>query len=249
MVEHDDRAPVATFYESDLRPTGETVTLGEAPAHHARVKRLATGDPLLLTNGVGALAAARLAKVHRDSLDVVVGNVRMVAPAPPVHVCVPISDRDRMLWLAEKATELGVASWQPVRFHRSASVVPRGEGNPFTAKCRARMIAALEQSRGAWLPEVRPEIDVEDLGRGEGQLRILLHAPAPPLLSVVPLGARREVVVLFGPEGGVEPSELEFLAATGWRTASLTPTVLRFETAGIAAVAVLRAASLDTKES
>jgi 16S rRNA (uracil1498-N3)-methyltransferase len=207
------------------------------------------GDPLLLTNGVGALAAARLAKVHRDSLDVVVGDVKMVTPPPPVHVCVPISDRDRMLWLAEKATELGVASWQPVRFRRSASVVPRGEGKPFTTRSRTRMIAALEQSRGAWMPEIRPEINLEELGRSSGELRLLLHAHAPPLLTVVPLGARRPVVVLFGPEGGLEPSEFELLAATGWRAASLASTVLRFETAGIAAIAVLRAASLDAKES
>jgi 16S rRNA (uracil1498-N3)-methyltransferase len=249
VVEHDDRAPVATVFTDDPLERNVPVTLGEGPAQHARVKRLATGDVVSLTNGAGAVAAARLGRLHRESVDVIVDDVRMIPRPAPIHLCAPISDRDRMLWLAEKATELGVASWQTVRFRRSTSVVPRGEGKPFVAKARARMIAALEQSRGAWLPEIRPEITVEDLGRGEGQLRILLDMRGPPLLSVVPLGARREAVVLFGPEGGMEPSEVELLAMTGWRAARLAPTVLRFETAGIAAIAVLRAASLDATEA
>ena len=248
MVEHDDRAPIATFFSADPLANGTTVTLGDGPAHHARVKRLSMGDPVALTTGAGEVAAGRLATLRRDSLDVVVDQVRAVPRPAPIHLCVPIADRDRMLWLAEKATELGIASWQNVRFHRSTSVMPRGEGKAFATRARARMIAALEQSRGAWLPELRPEIAVDELGRGEGHLRILLDAHGPPLLTVVPLGARRNVVVLFGPEGGMESTEMELLSATGWRPARLASTVLRFETAGIAAVAVLRAASLDGKE-
>lgn len=248
MVEHNGRAPIATFFVAEALVSGATATLGEAPAHHARVKRLSTGDPVSLTNGSGNLAAGRLATLRRDSVDVIVDEVRTVPRPTAIHLCVAIADRDRMLWLAEKCTELGISSWQPVRFRRSASVMPRGEGNAFADKTRARMIAAIEQSRGAWLPELRPETTVDDLGRSDGQLRILLDLHGPPLLSVVPLGARREVVVLFGPEGGMEPSEMELLTATGWRPARLASTVLRFETAGIAAVAVLRAASLDTKE-
>jgi 16S rRNA (uracil1498-N3)-methyltransferase len=249
MVEHHGRAPVATFFSADALAGGATVTLGEAPAHHARVKRLASGDPVVLTNGSGEVALGRLATLRRDSVDVIVDQVRSVPRPPPIHLCVPIADRDRMLWLAEKATELGITSWQPIRFHRSTSVMPRGEGKAFAAKTRTRMIAAIEQSRGAWLPDLRPEVDVEELGRGEGQLRILLDVHGPPLLSVVPLGARREVVVLFGPEGGMESTETELLTGTGWRPARLASTVLRFETAGIAAVAILRAASLDAKEA
>jgi 16S rRNA (uracil1498-N3)-methyltransferase len=247
-VEHDDRAPVATFFSEDPLESGAFVKLGDGPAHHARVKRIATGDPVWLTSGSGKLAEGRLANLDRDSLEVIVDHVRSVVRPTPVHLCVPIGDRDRMLWLAEKATELGITSWQAVRFRRSTSVVPRGEGKPFFAKVRARMIAALEQCRGAWLPEIREEVGVDDLGPADGQLRILLDVHGPPLLSVVPLGARREVTVLFGPEGGMEASELGLLTATGWRLARLTSTVLRFETAGIAGVAVLCAASLDGKE-
>ncbi len=237
-------ARVTTFFCDAPLVSEEPLTLGEAVAHHARVKRLTSGDPIGLTNGAGGLASARLEKLRRGALDVMIERVWSIQPLPPIHLCVPIGDRDRMLWLGEKATELGITSWRAVRFRRSASVFPRGEGKPFLNKLRARMIGALEQSGGAWLPEVMPDSQVEDLPQDNRLLRILLHAGAAPLLSLVPLGARRDVVVLVGPEGGLEPSELEILAAQGWRAASLAPTVLRFETAAIAAVAVLRAASL-----
>ena len=248
MVEHYGRAPVGTFFLAGALVRGATATLGEGPAHHARVKRLSTGDPVALTNGSGDVAVGQLGTLRRESVDVIIDQVQSVPRPASIHLCVPIADRDRMLWLAEKCAELGITSWQPVRFHRSSSVMPRGEGKPFATKTRARMIGALEQSHGAWLPEIRPELNVDDLGRGDGQLRILLDVHGPPLLSVVPLGARREVVVLFGPEGGIESTEMELLTSTGWRQARLAPTMLRFETAGIAAVAVLRAASLDAKE-
>ena len=59
-----------------------------------------------------------------------------------------------MLWLAEKCTELGATSWRPIEWRRSASVSPRGSGPAFQARLEGRMISALTQSGGAWLPEV-----------------------------------------------------------------------------------------------
>src|SRR5262245_60506822 len=108
MVEHDGRAPVATFFFADALVSGETATLGEAATHHARVKHLSTGDPVTLTNGCGSLAAGRLGTVRRDSVDVIVDDVQSVPRLAPIHLCVAIGDRDRMLWLAEKCTELGI---------------------------------------------------------------------------------------------------------------------------------------------
>jgi 16S rRNA (uracil1498-N3)-methyltransferase len=244
MVERDDHAPVATFFTAHPVAAGNVVTLDESAAHHARVKRLAVGNPIELTDGVGSLAMGPMVKLRRDTLEVSVDSVRQVPKPSPIHLCVPIGDRDRTLLLAEKATELGITSWQSVRFRRSASVVPRAEGKPFRSKLRARMIAALEQSRGGWLPEVRDETALDALPQDARQLRIVLDGAGPPLLALVPLGARRETVLLFGPEGGMEREELELVLQVGWRAASLAPTVLRFETAGIAAVAALRAASL-----
>jgi 16S rRNA (uracil1498-N3)-methyltransferase len=245
LVERDDHAPVATFFvDSPMLPSAIT-TLGESAAHHARVKRLDVADIVRLTDGIGHVATGTIATLRRASVHVAVDRVNDVQRLPPVHLRVPVGDRDRMLWLAEKATELGIATWQAVRFRRSVSVSPRGEGPAFADKVRARMISALEQSGGAWLPEIKPDVSVDALTFAERENPIVLHRAGEPLLSVAFVASNAQPVVVFGPEGGIERAELDCLIAAGWRRASLGSTTLRFETAGTAAVAVLRAAQLN----
>jgi 16S rRNA (uracil1498-N3)-methyltransferase len=239
-VERDDLAPVASFYVDDpLRP-GTFVALGESAAHHARVKRLEAGDHVRVTNGRGTVAAGAITTLGKRDANVEIGEVRTIAAPWPLHVCVPIADKERMLWLAEKATELGITSWQPVRFRRSASVSPRGEGAAFEAKTLARMIGALEQSGGAWLPSLLPETTVDHLSPVRRETSILLDVDGAPLASVLASSGDREVGLLFGPEGGLDANERAQLVAGGWQPARLTTTTLRFETAGIAAIAVGR---------
>ena len=170
-----------------------------------------------------------------------------VEPQPVIHVRAPIADRDRMLWLAEKSTELGVATWRTVRFRRSASVTPRGEGDAFATKARARMISALEQSGGAWLPGMLAEDDLSVIARESTGLRVVMDPAGVPLLSVLGADAASGVTVLVGPEGGVEDDELAMLVKAGWRRASLGASILRFETAAIAAVGVVRAAQTSSE--
>jgi 16S rRNA (uracil1498-N3)-methyltransferase len=245
VVEHDDRAPVGTFIvETPLAAVG-VVTLGESAAHHAMVKRLAEGDRVHVTDGAGQLGRGTIAVIRRGSMEVAVEAVRSVPRPHAIHLRVPIGDRDRMLWLAEKACELGVTTWQSVRFQRSASVSPRGEGAAFGEKLRARMASALEQSGGAWMPLVLPEISVQDLPVAEGELPIMLQVEGGPLLSLVSHATSETPVLLFGPEGGMEPHERQRLEASGWRSASLAASTLRFETAGLAGLAVLRAAYIQ----
>jgi 16S rRNA (uracil1498-N3)-methyltransferase len=245
-VERDDRAPVGTFFAEPPLVSDGTATLGEHAAHHARVKRLSAGDPLRLTDGAGRVARGSIVDIQRSALRVSIDRVETIDPPPPIHLRVPIADRDRMLWLGEKATELGITSWQAVRFRRSASVSPRGEGDGFHEKLRARMVSALEQSGGAWLPTVLPETTLAELGVRSNESAIVLDLAGEPLASVIAREASRAPVLLLGPEGGIEPDEMALLTARGWRAATLAATTLRFETAGIAGIAVIRAAQLRT---
>lgn len=239
-MERDDRA-VATFFVADALAAGITSTLGEGAAHHARVRRLAAGDRVRLTDGAGTLAAGTIEAVRKNDVAVTVDRAWNVAPLSPLHLLVPIGDKDRMLLLAEKATEIGISSWQPVRFQRSASVSPRGEGSGFAAKVRARMISALEQSGGAWLPEIRVDTALDDVRLPEHTLGLLLDGAGEPIVSYGALAARGQTAILFGPEGGLAPDEISTLERNGWRKASLGPTTLRFETAGIVAAGIVRA--------
>jgi 16S rRNA (uracil1498-N3)-methyltransferase len=180
-------------------------------------------------------------RLVRASIEVRLDAVSPIERPAAIHLRVPVADRERMLWLAEKATELGVTTWQAVRFRRSASVSPRGDGTSFQEKVRARMIGALEQSGGAWLPEIIPDTTPDELV-GESGTGLVLSADAPGIVSVLQMTELESPrAILVGPEGGIESDEFSRLVAAGWRPASLARTTLRFETAGIAAIAVVRA--------
>lgn len=234
-------APVASFFVAMPFTPGSVIDLDDAAAHHARVKRLERTDVVRLTDGAGNVAFGQIITIDKRTVSIEIDSVRQIAAPRAIHVRVPVGDRDRMLWLAEKVTELGIASWQGVRFKRSASVSPRGEGASFATKVRARMLSALEQSGGAWLPAIHDDVVLDALGVDPSQAPLLLDVDGIPIGEAIAGSRDRDPVVLFGPEGGVDASEREALVSRGWQPVRLANTTLRFETAGIAAVAVLRA--------
>jgi 16S rRNA (uracil1498-N3)-methyltransferase len=217
--------------------------LDENAARHLRVLRLDVGADVAVRNGAGLVAAGRVVRLTKSLVQVEVSDVEVVEPLPAVHLLVPVADRDRMLWLAEKATELGCTTWRPVLWRRSRSVTPRGEGIAFQQRVRARMESALAQSEGAWLPQLFPEAPLD---------RALLAAPSGVRLTLDPNGGPladahatlrdAPVTLAIGPEGGIEDEELTALDASGFTRVRLGPTVLRFETAAIAALAAARGA-------
>jgi 16S rRNA (uracil1498-N3)-methyltransferase len=143
-----------------------------------------------------------------------------------------------MLTLAEKAVELSASLWRPVVYRRSRSVTPRGEGSAFAEKTRIRMVSALEQCGGAWLPRQLPESDLAS-ALASADRGILLDGEGDPFTEVhsaMPSPLR----IALGPEGGIEPDERASFERAGWRLARLGDNVLRFETAGIAALAIAR---------
>jgi 16S rRNA (uracil1498-N3)-methyltransferase len=161
-----------------------------------------------------------------------------------LDVIVPVADKDRMLWAAEKCAELQITSWRPVYFSRSRSVTPRGEGAKFSEKVKARMQSALEQSGAAWMPDLHQESEVTDALRSipSEWKRLLLDMSGTPLPRIASNGPTS---VAVGPEGGLDRTEIAAAEERGWKLASLNATTLRFETAVVAAAAVIRATQLS----
>lgn len=218
---------------------GLVVVTDEEAAHHLRVRRVREGERVGLADGQGGLAEGALVRLARGAAEIAVDRAQVVPPLAPVHLLAPIGDRDRMLWLAEKATELGVSSWRSVLWHRSRSVSPRGEGPAFRQKLRARMISALLQSGNAWLPTLHDDVPAERaLADAPAGTRLLLDAAGTPAGSVA---TAFPIVIALGPEGGLEPAERDRALEAGWCPVALGPTVLRFETAGVVALGVFRA--------
>lgn len=244
MVERADRATVGTFYAPEQ--WGGTLDLGEPAARHASVKRLKPGDSIRLTGGDGRRANGTIESLGKQRLRVAVDEGSLVTTPAPAHVelWAPIGDRERMLLLAEKSVELCVSAWRPVMYRRSRSVSPRGEGDAFRQKLLSRMIGALEQSGGAWLPTVHRDVALEEALRGASAGGgVLMDQAGEPLQSVA-MTLRAPIAIALGPEGGLEADERARFLHGGWRPASLGPNVLRFETAGIAALALVRSITL-----
>ena len=240
-MERADRAPVGTFYAPGA--WSGRVELDDSAAHHAAVKRLAVGDVVRLTSGDGRRALGTIAHLAKHHLGVELdGAVEDVVRPPRIELWTPVGDRDRMLLFAEKAVELGATAWRPILFARSRSVSHRGEGESFREKMRLRQISALEQCGSAWLPETSVETTLDDaVGTPDPKVhsRLLLDASGEPLRAVLH-SLDAPVQIALGPEGGLEDGERATFIRAGWRPVSLGANVLRFETAGIAALAIAR---------
>ena len=238
-MERESPQSVATFFAPETPVVGVTMTLGEDAAHHMRVRRLAPSEPIRLTDGAGTIGFGPLTRLSKTQAAVSVETVQAIEPLPEIHLLVPIADRERMLWLAEKSVELGATTWRPVLWRRSRSVSPRGEGIAFQAKVRARMISALEQSGNAWLPVIHPDAPLDRaLAAAPEGSRVLLDQGGEPITGS---RAQAPIILAIGPEGGLDDGEREALLAAGFVPTSIAANILRFETAAIAGLALARA--------
>lgn len=236
----DELLDAPVFYLRDVvgRRPGDEAELARDEMRHLRALRLAPGDGIRLTDARGALWGARLLGEG--------AAVRLVEPldAPPpleVELWAPVGNKQATLWLVEKASEFGLRRLLPVECARSASVADAGRSEAFWGKARRRALSAVKQSGSAWAPEIAAPASLEDrLCRpGGGGVRVVLDRCGPPLARVLEgWSGVSPAVVLVGPEGGLEPSERRSCAGAGFRPASLASTVLRFETAAVAALAV-----------
>jgi len=214
---------------------GTTIGLEDEEQHHLRVRRAAEGERVRALDGAGTVAEGVLARAGGEFV------IRLeraeVVPAPPQFaLIVGAGDKERFGWLAEKAAELGVTDLLPLKAERTRSVAAGiREGHMLALQRRARQ--AIKQSGAAWAPRVGAPVDVKyAVQQGDPAYRWLADAtgePPPELPPDVPL------VVVVGPEGGLIPSEREMFLAAGFQRVRLAPDLLRFETAALAAAAVV----------
>ncbi|MGQ0640030.1 MAG: RsmE family RNA methyltransferase [Gemmatimonadaceae bacterium] len=240
-MDRSHRQELAAFFCSDEPlQAGTTISLGESVARHMRARRLAVASRVAVLDGIGHRAIGFVSKLGTTSAAIDIAEVLAYLPPPSVHLVVPIADRDRMLWLGEKAAELGATSWRPILWRRSRSVKPRGQGMTFQGRLRSRMIGALEQSGGAWLPQLHPDAPLDRaLAAIPSGARFVLDPAAETSIATVP-DLTAPVTLAIGPEGGLEPGEMGALDAAHFLPVRLGGNILRFETAAIAALAIVR---------
>ena len=214
---------------------GTTIGLEDEERHHLRVRRAAEGERVRLLDGEGTIAEGVLIRIGGE-FAVRIERAEIVPAPPRFALVVGAGDKERFGWLAEKAAELGVTELFPHKAERTRSVAAGiRESHVLALQRRARQ--AIKQSGAGWAPQVGAPVDVKfAASQGEPDYRWLADAtgdPPPELPPDVPL------VVVVGPEGGLIPSERDIFLAAGFRRVRLAPDLLRFETAALAAVAVV----------
>ena len=224
---------------------GLELALPDAAAYHvARVLRLRPGAPLVLFDGSGADFRAEIVAVEGDRVRVRVGERTAGLRESPLAITLvqAVSRSERMDWTLQKATELGVRRIQPVLSARSVVRLDERQAAKKLRHWQAIVAGACEQCGRSVLPDVRAPLELSRYfaeSPREGQ-RLVLSPNGPASLAGLASTAAR-IELLIGPEGGLDDAELDASARAGFAPVRLGPRVLRTETAGIVALAVLQA--------
>ncbi len=223
--------------------TGDFLELPAGAARHVQVLRMQPGGVITLFNGQGGEYDAVIDRMGRSDVQVRIGEHRSVERETPrqVHLATGMPANERMDWLVEKATELGVASIQPLMTGRTVLRVKGDRADRKTAHWQGIAVAACEQcglNRVPVIHDVMTFSQWAQAGHAEGQRLLLsLHPDSKPLAEV--LGTQGPVTLLSGPEGGLEAQEEAAALAAGFAPVSLGPRILRAETAPLAVLAAL----------
>ncbi len=214
----------------------------EGPAlHHLRVARVEPGETVEVFDGRGRAWAARLESVDDGGAVLVLGEERRGATGRPVLLIQGLPKGDKLDLVLQKATELGVSAVWPVLTERSvARPKPEALGTRH-ARWQRIVDEAARQSGRAEVPEVAPLRLLEEAARAVGSgVRLLVLDEEERSERLGTAAGDGGVALVVGPEGGLAREEVRVLRELGGVPVSLGPLVLRTETAGLAALAVLR---------
>ncbi len=224
--------------------TGRRVTVhGSAGNHIARVLRLRAGDSLTLFNGRGGEYGGLIEEIRRDTVLVAIGDHRDTEceSALDLTLAQGISRGDRMDWVVQKATELGVTRISPVFTERSVVQLDARQAERKIQHWRSIAIAACEQSGRNRVPEIAVPIGLFDLleRRTARGIALLLSPDAEFDVSDV-TGDECAATVLIGPEGGLSDIERQTAIRSGFSPVRMGPRILRTETAAVCALTLLQ---------
>ena len=236
---------IRAFVDASLA-VGARIALPEDVAGHlVRVLRLGVGDACVLFNGDGRDYDARIVSVGKKSVEADIESVREVRNESSLRIVLVqgIARGEKMDWILQKATELGVAGFVPVHGERGEVRLDGERAEKRLRHWRSVVVSACEQSGRARIPEVAPPRALADALADLPAMRLLLDPEATqPLPSHIDDHA---CTIAIGPEGGWSATDMATLAAAGFVGARLGPRVLRTETAGIAAIAALQSLTGD----
>lgn len=222
------------------------ILIGSHAGHLMRVLRAHVGQEFdIVANGV--LRRGKIADIQENRVEFDLGDEIPAINLPSLTVALSIFKFDRMEWAIEKCTEIGVSRIIPMIAHRTETHLAEAAVKR-TERWQRIAQQAAEQSRRVSPPEINQPIKLKDMIQRKATLRILLDetessVALKTVLQDYPAG--EEVIMAIGPEGGWTQKELDHFHEAGWVSASLGSTILRAETAAIAAAAIVLSEIVD----
>jgi 16S rRNA (uracil1498-N3)-methyltransferase len=214
--------------------------LGQNAAHLVRVLRARVGQEYDIVCGE-AVRLGTIACVTGERVEFALGDVVAEATEREIVLVMAIYKFDRMEWAIEKCTELGATRIIPVIARRTDTHLAAAVGKRIPRWQRIAHEAA-QQSRRLRAPQIDEAVKLKALLELEAGTRLLLNEDEKQKKICAALTvAALPIAMAVGPEGGWTEEELGQFSAAGWQSVSLGSTILRAETAAMAALAVISA--------
>jgi 16S rRNA (uracil1498-N3)-methyltransferase len=225
--------------------SGRTVALpAQASAHVARVLRLAVGDTVTVFDGSGGEYDAAIQGVPKSGVQVLIGAHRNLERESPLRTTLlqSLARGEKMDWIIQKATELGVTRIVPVAAERSVVRLEPAQATKRREHWLGVAIGACEQCGRNRLPQIDLPCDLARAlpTMADQDARILFDAAAGDGLAGFDAAKPKSLAMLIGPEGGISESEFALTQRCGFRPMRLGARILRTETAAIAALAIVQ---------
>lgn len=211
--------------------------VGDEAHHAAKVLRVCAGEPITIADGSGRVVDAVVTQVGAEVQADVCGERAIQGRRPEIWLYQALTKGEKFDDVVEKASEIGVSRVIP--FDSARSIVRWDERKRARAVERWTAIAraAAKQSRSPWITTV--DVVSDDVGVIEGGTFVLHEGAGRRLRDALDADAPERVAFAVGPEGGFADDEVESLEARGSHVVSLGPRILRTETAGLVAAAVV----------
>jgi 16S rRNA (uracil1498-N3)-methyltransferase len=232
---------IARIYTAQKLHSNTLVELAPEPSRHlARVLRLGVGDSVTLFDGSGGEYLSAIAAVGKKNTQVLTGAHQHRECESPldIHLGVAVSRGERMDWVVQKATELGVTALSPLATEHTGVKLSGDRADKKIQHWQQIAISACEQSGRNRIPTINsPQVLDAWLATTVAERKFVLHHRANSTgIGTVP----RTIALLVGPEGGLSDNEIAAATLAGYTALRLGPRVLRTETAPLAAIAFLQ---------
>ena len=233
---------VTRIYTGQELRGNTSITLEPEPSQHvSRALRMRVGDKLILFNGHSGEYPAEITEISKKKVRVTTGahQARECESGLDIHLGIAISRGDRMDWIVQKATELGVNTLTPLFTEHAGVKLPAERADKKNRHWRQIAISACEQCGRNRLPAIQPLRDVgEWLATTRAERKFVLHHRAEPVGEAG--AAPASIALLVGPEGGLSAAEIDAAKQAGYLPLRLGRRILRTETAPLAAIAILQ---------